>query len=225
MDPTNDIHFERNGLPLNGRELTLDYWTKNTKGMTSVSSDGIKTPVTLDSLSVYRGYSIDMEANQLSTPVTAIVNGKRRVLHHENDYHLYPLVGRDNVGLLSAFVAWKNAGTNLFEPDRRKSNDPDDFSTKKNQTFLYYGRLDAPDNFIKVVLQAEDSPTFKNFLCSIDDGDWQPIQNGGVIWSLHFGMNSCAARIETVYGWQGPISRAVVFFKPAVFKWWVPFSA
>ena len=219
MDPSGDLHYERDGIPLTGRNLTDAYWKNKVKGLFIVSSDGTKIPLKKSEIECYRGYSIDLASNQLSKPVTVIVNGKEEVLRHKNDFHDYPAVGHDDVGIKSAFLAWENSGFGLFQKTRPESGDPDDFSYRKNQSLIFLGRVDASHGWIKVILQKENSETYEKFLCKIDKDDWQDIPADEVLWELRPGLNKMAVRIQTHYNWQGPISRAIVFYKPSYLLW------
>jgi hypothetical protein len=219
MDPSSDIHFERNGLPMTGRELSGAFWKGQTKGINSVSSNGARTPIKKSDLEFYRGYSIDVAANQLSIPVTVTVNNQTKTLTHQDDYRNYPFIGRDQMGITSSFLAWDNPGINTFEKDRPGSNDPDDFRYLKNQTLIFIGRFIPTQGRVKIVLQPENSETFDKFQCKIDANAWQSIAQNEILWDLHPGMNKLAARIQTHYNWTGPISETVVYYKPAYWPW------
>src|SRR2546425_2290946 len=69
MDPTNDIHYEREGVPLRGRDLYRGYWTDDLRGIEQVDSKDHSKAITRNDLGNYRLYSIGLLANQLSEPV------------------------------------------------------------------------------------------------------------------------------------------------------------
>ena len=65
MDPTNDLHYERDGAPMRGRDLNRAYWTGDHRELVSVDSDGRRKAVGRDDLSNYRLYSASGEGSSL----------------------------------------------------------------------------------------------------------------------------------------------------------------
>jgi hypothetical protein len=218
MDPTNDIHYERDGLPLRGRDLYRAYWEDDARGIVEVDSRLNRKAVSRADLGEYRLYSIGLSANQLSRPVEVRINGAMRTLSSSPDYRTYPRIGRDQVVVAADFLSWHGRDVGESMSQRPETTDPDDFRESLNQTTLLPASERVRDGFMKVVLLKNNSPTFKNFLVRSDQSvDWVAAPSPTIKWLLHPGMNRLSARIETDFGWQGQVSRISLFYKPALF--------
>ena len=218
FDPLNDVHYERDGLPMRGRDLYRAYWTKDVRGLERVAADGTRSPVPPDDLAFYRLYSISMDANQLSAPVQVEVNGAWTTLAHADDYTTYPLVGRDSLVVSENFLSWRSSEATESFPERPETRDQDDFRYALNQTIVMLANERLLDRIVKVALVAGNSPTFGRFLVrSRPDGDWVPSPASTVKWHLDPGGNDLFARVETRFGWHGPASQIHVFYKPPLF--------
>src|SRR3989449_8436200 len=139
MDPTNDIHFEKGGVPMRGRDLHQAYWQGNLDGIVQVDSKGNRKAVTRSDLSPYRLYSIGLRANQLSEPVEIKSHGVWKTLVHAGDYHTYPKIGRDQLVITSDFLAWKINEADESVPERPGTMDQDWFRYDRNQTVIFLG--------------------------------------------------------------------------------------
>ena len=218
MDPTSDRHFEKDGVPLNGRRLCAAYWKGKWGDIEVVGSDGKRRPATKDDLAPYRGFSIVRRTNHLSLPEEVSVNGQPlRRLTLEKDFRKYPFVGRDSVSFGADFVAWDQRGMTERDAAKKYSRDPDDFRDKVNQTVVVVAGRDAGEGTIKLALRAENASTFGGFLVSGEPGDWRPA-GPRVVWRLSPGINRIEARIRTRFGWLGPPSSIEVFYKPRVLR-------
>jgi hypothetical protein len=218
MDPTNDIHFERDGLPLRGRDLYRAYWEDNVRGIVEVDSRLNRKAIARADLSDYRLYSIGLSANQLSRPVEVRINGESRTLTCAPDYRTYPKIGRDEVVVAADFLSWRAKEFGASMPERPETTDPDDFRESLNQTTLLPATERVRDRFMKVVLLKNNSPTFKDFLVRSDESvDWIAAPSPTIKWLLHPGMNRLSARVETSFGWRGQVSGISLFYKPPLF--------
>ncbi len=219
MDPTRDIHYEKDGVPLRGRDLYSAYWEGDRNGIVQVDSRGTRTIPDRGDLDLYRLYSIDLSADQLTRPVEVTVNGRSRALVHARDYRSYPQVGRDQVNIASDFLAWRTEDAAESFRERPETRDQDEFRYAMNQTVVLLANERVTDRVLKVALLSSNSPTFKRFLVRSGTGaDWIPAPTSVVRWVLHPGVNRFSARIETAFGWQGPESRLEVFYKPPLFR-------
>ncbi len=212
MDPTADIHYEKDGIPLKGRALCKAYWKNDVQGIYKVDSNGIKTQITRNELFLYRKYSILLRSDQLTHPVNIVHNGVKKTLLHQPNYHDYPHVGPDSLEIRTDVLAWKQPGASEFFTDREMSDDPDDFRHVENQTLIFIAKQDKSKGLVKIKLEAENSPTFKTFQVNIDHKGWIG-SNDKVLWKLHPGFNKLFARILTKYGWQCPESAITLFYK------------
>jgi hypothetical protein len=218
MDPTNDIHYERDGLPLRARELYRAYWEDNVRGIAEVDSRGNRKALSRSDLEHYRMISFSMSANQLSRPVEVRINGAAKELITGSDYRTYPRIGRDELVVAADFLSWRGKDVEVSMPERPESTDPDDFRESLNQTMLMLASERVRDRFMKVVLLKNNSPTFKDFLVRSDESiDWIAAPSPTIKWLLHPGMNRLAARVETGFGWRGQVSEISLFYKPALF--------
>ncbi len=218
FDPLNDVHYERDGVPMRGRDLYRAYWTKDVRGIERVASDGPRTPIAPDDLAFYRLYSISMDANQLSAPAQVQVNGTWRTLRHADDWTTYPRVGRDELVVSSDFLAWRSSDATESFPERPETRDQDEFRYALNQTIVLLANERMTNRVVKVALVSGNSPTFARFLIrSSAGGDWVPSPAPTVKWMLRPGANDLHARIETRFGWHGPASQIRVYYKPPLF--------
>ncbi len=218
MDPSNNIHYEKDGIPLGGRQISQAWWENKIRGIFKVLSDGTRKPVEKKDFDVYRAYSIDERANQLSEPVRVTVNNVHKTLSHESDYRKYPLIGRDDLVIGSAFRAWKNAGANEFHKGRPESADPDDFSYAKNQIILFLARKYPQIGRVKIVAEPTNSETFQEICGNLNDMGWVSVARKEIFWDLDPGRNKLECRVRTRFGWEGPIGEISLFYKPNLFK-------
>jgi hypothetical protein len=217
MDPMQDLHYEREGAPLRGRDLHRAYEGKDPSGIEQVDSSGRRRAVTLDDLEHFRLYSIDTAANQLSAPVQVRINGTWTTLRHADDYRAYPRVGRDQLVIESEFLAWRSGDGAQRFPERPESRDSDDFRYAMNQTMVLMANARVSKRILKVALLHQNSPTFGRFqVRSEGSPDWVPSPAETVKWLLHPGRNEIQARIETRDGWKGPASTLRLYYKPAL---------
>jgi len=220
MDPMQDLHYEREGAPLRGRDLYRAFQLHDPAGIQQVDSAGHRRDVTLDDLSHFRLYSIDTAANQLSEPVQVRINGAWTTLRHADDYLAYPRVGHDQLVIESEFLAWRTADAAESFPERPESVDADDFRYAMNQTIILLANARLSRQILKVALLRQNSPTFARFqVRSEASPDWVPSPGDTVKWVLHPGKNEIQARIETRDGWKGPSSTLRLYYKPRL----VPF--
>lgn len=218
MDPTNDVHYERDGLPLRGRDLYRAYWEDDARGIVEVDSRLNRKAVSRADIGEYRLYSIGLSANQLTRPVEVRINGETRTLSSSTDYRTYPKIGKDQVVVAADFLSWRGKDVGGPVPERPETTDPDDLRESLNQTTLLPASERVRDRFMKVVLLKNNSPTFKDFLVRSDQSvDWVAAPSPTIKWLLHPGMNSLSARIETEFGWRGQVSGITLFYKPALF--------
>jgi hypothetical protein len=213
MDPTNDIHFERGGIPMKGREISDALWVGKIDGILKVGSDWTRTPATLEDLEPYRKLSIVLESDQLSHPVLIEQNGVRRLLVHDDDYTHYPLEGRDRVGYGNKFLVWSPPDRPAIWPERFHSDDPDDFRDVYDQTIILVAAQDTSGGRVKLRLLAENAPDLDTFLGSYQGQPYAPISEEAVI-DLSPGLNTFSVRVKTKGGWLGRESVIELYYKP-----------
>ncbi|HZN03097.1 MAG TPA: transglutaminase-like domain-containing protein [Candidatus Polarisedimenticolia bacterium] len=217
MDPMHDLHYEKEGAPLRGRDLHRAYAAGDVAGLEQVDSAGRRQTVTLDDLAAFRLYSIDTVANQLSQPVQVRINGAWRTLRHAKDHRVYPRVGRDQLEIESEFLAWRSGENAERFPERPESRDSDDFRYAMNQTIVLLANARVTQRILKVALVHQNSPTFARFQVRSEAGpDWVPSPAETLKWLLHPGRNEIQARVETRDGWKGPASALRLYYKPAL---------
>jgi len=218
LDPLYDIHYERHGTPMRGRDLYRAYWTEDLEGIVKVDSAGRRTAVTRADLNFFRLYSISLAANQLSAPVEVKINGAWRTLTHADDYRTYPKVGQDELVVASEFLAWRSIEATESFPERPETRDQDEFRYALNQTIILLANDRMTNRVLKVALLSSNSTTFDRFLLRSDQsGAWVPSGSATVKWLLSPGANQLFARIETTSGWHGTVSHLKVYYKPALF--------
>jgi hypothetical protein len=146
-----------------------------------------------------------------------IVNEQpNRKLVRESDFRRYPIIGRDRVGFAPPYIAWKEPWAKEFFPGKIHSQDKDDFTYRMNQTLLFVARQDRHHGVIKLILWAENEPSFKNFLFQDDTGEWRE-GTREIVWPLEPALNRVRVRTRTNSGWLTHPSECHIFYKPA---WW-----
>jgi hypothetical protein len=213
MDPTFDLHYERDGVPQRGRDLSRAYWAKDLAGLTKVSSDGARTPASREDIAEYKGYSILLRADHLAHPVVIRQNGRDRTLALSRDVNDYPVAGRDSIGFTAEALAWAQPGGEKVFSQVPYSDDPDDFRSAFNQTIIVPDQPDPRKGTAKVKLIPENSPHFLNFLISVNGGDYRQ-STGVIVWKLKPGVNRLEARVATSAGWRGPVASVVLVYTP-----------
>jgi hypothetical protein len=220
MDPMHDLHYERDGVPMRGRDLHRAYEEGDATGIEQVDSAGHRKPVTPDELAAFRLYSIDTAANQLSQPVEVRINGAWKTLRPAVDHRSYPRVGQDQLVIESEFLAWRSSRNGQVDPSRPESRDGDDFRYAMNQTIVLMANARVRQRILKLALLHQNSPTFGRFQVRSETGpDWVPAPTETLKWLLHPGRNEIQARVETRDGWEGPGSLLRIYYKPPL----VPF--
>ena len=219
MDPMNDLHYERYGIPMRGGQLHQAYSQGNVDGIEQVDSSGNRKPIERGNLEHYRLYSIDTVANQLTDPVEVRINGAWTTLAHADDYRTYPRVGRDQLVVDSEFLAWRpQGGEGESFPQRPQSENPDDFRYTFNQTVMLLANERLTKSILKVALLNPNSPTFERYQVRSDESAaWVPAPGATIPWLLHPGWNELRARIETKEGWKGPVSSLRLYYKQPLF--------
>jgi hypothetical protein len=214
MDPTNDVHFEKDGAPLRGRVLAELYASKNAAGVTKVSSDGTRVPATLDDLKLFENFAVVLRSNQLSAPELIEDNGKMRRLKLEDDYRKYPLLGQDRVGYADDFVVWRTQKAPAdAPPNRRFTDDPQDLRDVFDQTLMFLAKTDADKGIAKVKLFAENAPEFETFVGRWQQGQYQRV-GSEIVLELRPGLNRFSAAVKTKAGWTGPEASLTLYYKP-----------
>jgi transglutaminase superfamily protein len=215
MDPMKDVHYERDGVPMRGRELYRAYRAGDFDGIVQVGSTGRRKAVTRDDLRDYRLYSIGLSADQLTDPVVVKSNGLPRTLVPAADYRTYPKIGRDRLEITTELLAWRSEDSGESYPHRPESGDQDEFQYGLNQTVILLANERLQDRILKVALQSSNSPTFERFLIRSEEStDWVPTTSPMIRWMLHPGLNQLSARVETRYGWRGHASSLRIWYKP-----------
>ncbi len=215
MDPTNDVHYEKDGLPMRGRDLYRTYWNGEVSGIVQVDSGGRRRAISRADLTNYGHYAIGLLANQLSEPVEVRCNGSVKKLVLASDYTTYPKVGRDRLEINTESLAWRGTEADAPLPRRPEAGDQDAFRNALNQTVIFLASERFRDRILKVALLSNNSPTFERFLIRSDEStDWVPTTSSTFKWLLHPGMNELSARIETRDGWRASVSSMRLFYKP-----------
>lgn len=213
MDPTNDLHYESGGEPMGDLELMHAARLGRPAGIEVVGPGAARRPITREELAPFRGLSVCLLNDQLTSPAVVIQNGKRRVLATESDYRRYPLVGKDKVGYGNFCLGWREDGQPA-DPSRPASSERDDFRQAHNQTVLFVADTSEERGLVKLRLLTETAPEFQAFVGG-PEGQAAAELSSHVVWSLRPGFNSFTARVKTAAGWLGPESRIGVYYKPS----------
>jgi len=219
MDPSNDLHYVRGGLPMRGRDLYTAYWRDDVDGIRQVDSQGRSRAVDRDDLSRFRLYSIGLLADQLSDPIEVKSRGVWTPLVRARDYTTYPRVGRETVEVRTRLLAWRSADAEESFPHRPETWDQDQFRYAFNQTVMFLANERLRKGLVTMALLSNNSPTFARFLIrSEESADWVPAPDSRIKVLLHSGMNELSARIETRNGWRGKVSSMRLLYKPPLLR-------
>jgi hypothetical protein len=211
MDPYNDLHYEKNGIPLNGMELYEAYHRRGTDGIFEVKSDGARKPVSPEEISLYREYAVDMRNNHLSDPLVVRVNGSESKLTLSADYTAYPLAGKDEVQIDDFFLTYRPP-EEAPQDGRIYTEDSRDFKRNINQTIIYFMKSTVDSQAVKIVLLTDDAPTIRTFQINPNDGGWRDAPSK-LMWELDPGINRLEARVMTKFGWMGRPSSITLYYK------------
>lgn len=214
MDPTSDIHFEKDDRPLHGIDLCNAYWTGKIEGIEKIGSKGERGPASKQDLEPYWTYSIVTRNDHLTNPANLVVNGVDRKLKLEPDYRKYPYVGRDQIFYRDDIIAWKQPGAQKQQEGKKYSEDPEDFLVGMNQTIIEVVATHKKKGQLKLKFMSVNSSSFKNFMIMRDDSNIWRDSDSGISWVLKPGLNRLSCRIKTTFGRAGPISSITVFYKP-----------
>lgn len=217
MDPTNDLHYERKGMPMGDLDLIRAARDGAVRGIEVVGPEGERKPVTLGELAPFRALAVCLLNDQLTNPAVVIQNGKKRVLATEGDYHRYPIMGKDNVGYGNFCLAWRGRGEPAPAQNNPTSNDRDDFRQPLDQTVIFVSRRSSSQGLVKLRLFTETTPEFSSFVGG-PEGEAPAELAQKIVWNLRPGFNAFTARVRTSAGWLGPESRVSVFYKPSWIK-------
>ncbi|MBI2789560.1 MAG: transglutaminase domain-containing protein [Elusimicrobia bacterium] len=214
MDPTNDLHYEKRGVPMGDWELIRAAWRGRAAGIEVVGPGEARKPITSAELAPFRVLAVCQLNDQLSNPAVVIHNGRKRALTLESDYRRYPLVGKERVGYGNYCLGWHEAGKPAAEANWPVSSEPDDFAQANNQTVLFVAEANEEQGVVKLRLMTETAPEFAAFVGG-PEGQAAGELTSHVVWSLKPGINAFTARVKTAAGWLGPESRVKVFYKPS----------
>ncbi|OGS13063.1 MAG: hypothetical protein A2234_09695 [Elusimicrobia bacterium RIFOXYA2_FULL_58_8] len=221
MDPYNDVHYERDAVPLNARELCRAYWENDLKGLTKVDSAGNKTRIKKTDIELYRMYALYLRSNHLAHPVTVERSGGKASLSHEPDFRRYPAIGAgpSSVVYIHTIVSFRDKFARENFTAWPVLEDLETYHRPVNQTIMSVAGSETQGDMVKVALTADQAPAFDTFLMKFNGGGWQRAP-AKMMGQLEPGFNKLAARLVTKEGWQGPESSVELFYKPPWgFKW------
>ena len=233
MDPDYNIHYEKNGFPLNALELHNAWLEADCDSIQVVKGKipdpGVEVPEN-KLLDYYYDFRIQLRNDHLSKP-------------HDDDYHPMLHWIDEKTPPLLMFHNWianaKNSGRaedlywtlNQVALDIHIHNDcytafneiPVDFSFEKLFNLLNLSRryknldeipIHLDEERLKVLRVDLDTvtPDFDTFLVKIDDSDWQP-KPASFIWTLHEGVNLLQAKVRNKFGLEGPISKVRILYR------------
>jgi hypothetical protein len=219
MDPYFDLHYERNGVPLNARELCEVHWRGEEDEVFKVGSDWKKEKASKEDLKLYRKYALYLRSNQLVNPVTVDRGGRQEKLVKSSDITRYPLIGggASEVTYVHTIVSFNDAFAKEKFTAWPVLDDLQVYQRPVNQAIINIAGTE-PDGTIRIALAAEGSPDLESFLFRFNDGPWSAAPPR-LMGRLEPGLNILSARVRTRSGWTGPESSVTLFRKP---RWFSP---
>ncbi|MDQ7774023.1 MAG: hypothetical protein RDU13_10950 [Elusimicrobiales bacterium] len=218
MDPYVDLHYERNGVPLNARELCEVHWGGKEAEVFKVGSDWKKTRAEKKDLELYRKYALYLRSNQLANPVTVDRGGRQEKLVKSSDITRYPLIGggASEVTYVHTIVSFNDAFAKEKFTAWPVLDDLRVYDRPVNQAIIDIAGTD-PDGTIRIALVAEGAPDLEGFLFRFNDGPWSAAP-ARLMGRLAPGLNVLSARVRTRAGWTGPESSVTLLYKPRWFS-------
>jgi len=218
MDPYVDLHYERDGTPLNARELCEVHWNGEEDEVFKVGSDWKKERAEKKDLGLYRKYALYLRSNQLENPVTVDRGGRQEKLVKSADITRYPLIGggASEVAYVHTIVSFNDAFAKEKFAAWPVLDDPRVYERPVNQAVINVAGTD-PDGTVRIALVAEGAPDLESFLFRFNDGPWTKAP-ARLMGRLEPGFNILSARVRTRAGWLGPESSVTLLHKPRWFS-------
>lgn len=218
MDPYVDLHYERNGVPLNARELCEVHWRGEEGEVLKVGSDWKKERASEEDLKLYRKYALYLRSNQLANPVTVDRGGRQEKLVKSADISRYPLIGggASEVTYIHTIVSFNDPFAKEKFTAWPVLDDLRVYERPVNQAIINIAGTD-PDGTVRIALVAEGTPDLDSFLFRFNDGPWSAAPDR-LMGRLKPGLNVLSARVRTRGGWTGPESSVTLLYKPGWFS-------
>lgn len=191
MDVDNDLHYERNGLPLDALELH-DAFESNR----------------FDDIKLYRG------------PGKSVVSGseKKELLSYYHEFYVrmrndwfsnrYPHWHNKGNSIMNG-LEWQDryTGNNILIAN--ETSDKKRLYFPLNVVNIIVDRPLQSSSSIRLVLKTF-TPGFSHFLLSIDGGVYSAYREPVYDWNLHTGENAFAVKAVNILGIEGPESTATL---------------
>jgi hypothetical protein len=210
LDAKYDIHFERDGVPLSALELHEAVRADGGQGV--VKMQGVdRRPAPMDSPSAPEGtirsywwISYYLRPNPFTEPHWS---GGSRLHVFDNDAFRNTTWYRGGSGGEKLVRHWAYAAKAFIPTSNRHEIEwtPGVVDLRARQ---------IAQGEIEVQLRSA-TPNFKTYLTRTNGGPWQPLAGDRSRLSLHAGENRFEARTQNLSGVEGPVTSAVVDFKPA----------
>ena len=194
MDPYYNLHYERDGEPLNALELHKALVQNNYHDIKIIKGDCQYEDTNLDKeIKLYLDLTVIMRNNHLSWIETGLF---RRSLGWVDDF----TSGRPDI---SRFITHRES----------------DLYWTLNQTVIKILEKNPQEGTINIELRT-NTPNFMNFAVKFDyEKQWRK-KEGTLIWKLHksksnniLSVNILSARAINMYGIAGPVATLKVFYK------------
>jgi len=187
MDVDNDLHYIRNGIPLNALELH-DAWVTG-KWDEVQAMVGLKKRVAdekgkKDLLSFYHEFYIRMRNDWFSKKYP----------------HWHP-----KANSIMNSLAWKDTYTSNNVPVSKKTEDKERIYFSLNVTSLNVIKDKTIKNRIYLILKTF-TPNFSHFLIQIDDNKSIKQEGSVMVWNIHGGQNKLKCQAVNSLGVKGPPS-------------------
>jgi hypothetical protein len=194
MDPSYNVYFRRNGVPLNAVELheavRTDTW-RDIQMIQGQSARGLQATNLKSMIDDYKYFALDLRNDHLSRP--------QKIWVHDG--------GLDWSDRYDAYLIWSAVPIPVeagYAPPKH-SVDVLDFYWPVNQTHI---TMTTGSTLLEVIVQLKTyTPNFQSFLISRDGGPLLP-SPGTFRWQLIKGMNEIAAKSVNAMGVSGVPAQA-----------------
>ena len=208
MDPDLNVHYEKNGVPLNAYEIRCAWLKGKWKEVKFIQGK----PLPAEDTNPDKYFEEAKKAHEIFT--------------HYNTMDYYYYIGMElrndyfSSDKHAAHLQWadKFSSPQLIDPPGVPvkncywTENIQDMYWSLNQTFINLECLEDDYSTLKVDLETS-TPNSSKFLVKTDKRDWQGYENS-FSWPLKEGENTIQARAVNKSGIKGPISKIVVKYKP-----------
>lgn len=198
MDPDLNLHYERDGEPLNLIEVHNARYEPRPTGIEMVR--GVQTAGDMDEI---RQFTVEEMINQ---------HTYIQIIDMRNDWMTNYYFQGHPMRSDQASLVWVDDNVPPVFHMNPTTRNVADFYWTLNQAEIWTARKTMDGESLAVVFSTV-TPNFKHFEVTMDEGQVRVIDDGHFEWVLHEGRNSLRVRPVNQFGIKGVESRVVLFWE------------